>query len=369
MTEFNLPELPIESLELPTQEDTIKNEDGGAVDFAIVGSGQCGGRIAKAFHDAGVKKVIAINSADQDLSLLDLPAAQKVWLKSESSGAAKDMNVGRKLATESHQQIFDQMRRVFGNCAHVLISVGVGGGTGSGSLLPLVNNAKRYIEFIKKGDPNKCVGAIVVLPTEGEMKSKLVRDNAKAVLAEVGKLAQAREISPLLVIDNERIQKLYRNLSMTDFWPTINTTLAGLFTVFNRLCNLNSEFTSFDPADYRSVIQCGGCCVMGMTRINKIEDETTVSNALATNMERTLLSGGFDYTTAKYAGCIAVGGQAVMQQPGIADMLSYGFDTLNNLVGGATCHRGIYQDPRPENAAVLKVYTIIGGLDVPLNIV
>ena len=43
------------------------------------------------------------------------------------------------------------------------------------------------------------------------------------------------------------------------------------------------------------------------------------------------------------------------------DNIEYGFDTLAQLTGNATIHRGIYEDNRES----LRVYTIIGGLDAP----
>ncbi len=366
MVDFNIPELPLESLEIPEEvEDSVKNEIDGSVDYAIIGSGQCGGRIAQSFYDNGYKKSIAINTASQDLSTLTLPDEHKLLLDVGEMGAGKDMVRGEKAAQKYQQQVFDIMRRIFGNCQHILVSAGAGGGTGGGSLPTLISIALRYMEFIKEEDPQKKVGVILTLPTSGELSSGDIKSNAKEVLGSVGRMAITNKISPLIIIDNDKIGRLYRGLSVKQFWPTINQTVAGLFSIFNQLSNMNSEFTSFDPVDYRSIIQCGGCCIMGLTKVKEIKDETSISNALATNIEKTLLAGGFDLTTAKFAGCIAVGGNNIMEKAGVQDMINYGFDTLNNLVGDATCHRGIYNDTRPEAADVMKVYTIIGGLDVP----
>lgn len=363
---FNIPALPIEDFEIPEiAADTIKNEVNGAIDYAIVGSGQCGGRIAESFYNTGYKKAITVNTSSQDLSTLTIPDTQKFLFDIGVSGAGKDMIRGEKAAQKYNQQIFDLMRRIFGNCQNILISAGAGGGTGGGSLPTLIAVALRYMEFMQVEDPAKKVGVILTLPTSGELSSGGVKSNAKEILGAVGRMAITRKISPLIIVDNDKIGRLYRGLSVKQFWPTINQTVAGLFSIFDQLANMNSEFTSFDPVDYRSIIQCGGCCIMGLTKVKSLTDETSISDALATNIEKTLLAGGFDLTTAKFAGCIAVGGNNVMERAGVQDMINYGFDTLNNLVGSATCHRGIYNDDRPESANVLKVYTIIGGLDVP----
>jgi hypothetical protein len=81
-----------------------------------------------------------------------------------------------------------------------------------------------------------------------------------------------------------------------------------------------------------------------------------------TNLCKTLLAGGFDLSTAKVAGCIAVGGQWLMANvKGLQDNIDYAFDVLSEITGKATIHRGIYEDGRDS----LRVYTIIGGLEPP----
>ncbi len=60
MSELNIPTLDIEDIDLEAvqaqQQDEIADESGGALTYAIIGSGQGGGRIAKAFYDLGYKK-------------------------------------------------------------------------------------------------------------------------------------------------------------------------------------------------------------------------------------------------------------------------------------------------------------------------
>jgi len=361
-----LPSLPLEEYDIPeAEEEVVVNTTAGATDYAIIGAGQCGGRLAKAFYDSGYKKAVAVNAAEQDLAPLDLPESHKLHMDMGASGAGKDMTKGEAAATKYYQQIFDLMRNTFGRCQHILVCAGAGGGTGGGSIPIIIKAAKKYIEFIQAGDPNKNVGVVLTLPTAGELASGSVRMNTKEVLGTIATLAMAKQISPFIIVDNDKIGKLYRGLSPKAFWPTINNTVSGLFDIFNRLAKMSSEFTSFDPVDYRSIMECGGCCIMGLTRIKQLDNETSVSQALATNIEKTLLAGGFDLGTAKFAGSIAVGGSNVMSKAGLQDMLNYGMDTVNNLVGSATLHRGVYESPNPNDADVLKVYTLIGGLEPP----
>ena len=55
---IDLPSLPLEDFEVPEagfkSELNITNSYIGALDFGIIGSGQCGGRIVKSFYDLKV---------------------------------------------------------------------------------------------------------------------------------------------------------------------------------------------------------------------------------------------------------------------------------------------------------------------------
>jgi cell division GTPase FtsZ len=199
------------------------------------------------------------------------------------------------------------------------------------------------------------------LPTRGEATSPLVSTNAHKVLKTVGEYAESGSISPLLIIDNSKIERLYKGLTVKQFWPTVNNTISGLFHVFNVLTSNPSPYTSFDPTDYSSVLRCGGVMVLGVAKLKEFDDEQKVSAAIKSNLEKTLLTD-VELADAKVAACVAIGSKDIMENtPGLMDSLSYGFDTLGSVCPKATVHRGIYED----NKDSLRLYTIVSGLDIP----
>ena len=136
-----------------------------------------------------------------------------------------------------------------------------------------------------------------------------------------------------------------------------------LITDVNLLSNKDSNYTAFDSADYNSIMKTSGCMIFGATTVKNAESETSLSAALKNNLEKTLLAGGFDLTTAQGAASVIVGGTVLYETvPGLMDNIEYGFDTLAALTGGAIVHRGIYEDPDREK---LVAYTIVGGLKSP----
>ena len=95
MVDLNIPTLDIEDMDpdaLKTEKGQgVDDEAGGALTYAVIGSGQGGGRIAKAFYDLGYKKTIAFNTAESDLTLLDLPDEHKFHVNhGGGQGAGKD---------------------------------------------------------------------------------------------------------------------------------------------------------------------------------------------------------------------------------------------------------------------------------------
>jgi len=369
--DLEIPDLELEDYKEPdsTVED-IKDESGGSHVFAWIGSGQGGGRIAKAFYDRGYKKCIAVNTSKQDLSILDIPDNQKLLLDIGEEGAGKDMERGANATLKYKQEIFDLMRKTYGtHVDHIMVCIGAGGGSGSGSSLVLIDIAKKYMKFIGHDNPDQRVGVVMSLPTRGESTSPKVSYNAYRVLKQIGGQAERKEISPLVILDNARIEKMYANLTVKEFWNTINSTVSGLFHIFNVLSKHPSQYTSFDPTDYATTFRCGGVMVMGVSKLNidgnkpasKSSNETEISKSIKSNIDKTLLAE-IDISDGTFAACCAVGGKDLMENtPGLMDSLSYGFDTLSSLVPNATFHRGIYEDEKPS----LRLYTLVSGLKIP----
>jgi len=363
-SEVVLPTLDLEQYEINIEEETgVKDEIRGSTRYAWIGAGQCGGRLVKSFYDLGYKKVLAVNTTHHDLDLLEIPQDQKFLMDIGEKGAGKEMARGKEAVQQYQQDILHLARQTFGSQVdHIMVCFGAGGGTGSGSVAGLIEIAKRYARYVGLKNADKKVGAVMTLPTVGEASSPLVAENAYNSASELSKMAAEGKISPLIIVDNDKINKMYPGMTVKSFWPSINNTVATLFDIFNRLSSLSSQYTSFDPVDYHSILESGGCAIMGLTKVSEFGDKFALSEAVKKNLEKTLLAGGFDLTTAKLAGCVVVGGKKLMADvPGLQDNIDYAFDVLSEITGQASIHRGIYEDRRSS----LRVYTIIGGLGSP----
>ena len=358
-----IPPLDLEQYEPGIQEEVgVEDQVKGSTRYAWIGVGLCGARLVKSFYDLGYKKVLVVDTAHHDLDVLDIPENQKFLMDIGENDFRRDMETGQKAVQEHKQNILNLARQIFGNRVdHIMVSFGAGGGTGSGSVVGLIELAKKYAQYIRLENPSKSVGVVMTLPATGMVSCK-VAQNACKIVRQLSQMAMAGKISPLIIIDNDKVNKLCSRMTVKSFWPTINSNFANLFDIFNRLSALSSQYASFDSFDYRSIMQAGGCTIMRFNRVDKFEDPFAISEAVENALGGTLFATGFDLYTAKEAGCVIIGGKELMANvKGLQDNINYAFDVLSEITGKATIHRGIYED----GGNSLRVCTIIGGLDTP----
>lgn len=368
MVDIDIPDIP-EMDDVQAEDPSVEDESGGAVVWGILGGGQAGGRLAESFYNLGYKKCLTVNTAQHDLDgLSTIPDSQKILMDtSDGGGAGKDMRKGEAAADNHQQEIYEKMQTVFGSVDRILICVGAGGGSGGGSCLRLVETAKKYLSYLGKEDINTRVGVLTTLPTNGEASSPVVAANAHLLVSKLCEFADPEQeggplLSPLILFDNEKIKSLYAKLTVKQFYPTVNSTVTGLFHMFNVLASQSSDFISFDPADYSRVLSAGGCMIMGVTTLKEYADGSNVSKAIRQNLEKGLLCGGFDISTAVAGACIATASSDILENtPGLMVSLETGFDTLASITGNATVFRGIYQ----VNKDKLQTYTAVTGLAKP----
>jgi cell division GTPase FtsZ len=364
--EIEIPRLPLESLTIERVEEGVEDRSGGAVVWGVVGIGQCGGKLAHSFYKLGYRKAVAINTSRADLKDLPLPEEHKLWIGEEGSeGAGKDQRKGAKAVTDRSHDIFLRLGKILGDVDRVVVCTSVSGGTGGGGVETLVNLVKRYLATIGHKDAAKRVGVIAVLPTRGEVASAKVANNAWTRITRLCKVAKAGGFTPLIIVDNDKIGRLYPRLTVREFWPAVNDTVAGLFHVFNLLAAKSSEYNSFDPVDYESVLSAGGAMILGVTAVpgDRLYTDDGIALAIRDNLEKTLLAEGFDLRSAKCAATIVLGGARVFEEvPGLMNAIERAFTTLAALTGDAMVHRGVYEDNTRDD---LVAYTIIGGLDEP----
>jgi cell division GTPase FtsZ len=333
----------------------IKDKVDVAFKFCFIGSGQAGGRIAHSFKKLGYERIAAINTAEQDLNTLDL---ENKYCFGEG-GVGKNKQVAAALFDKSKEDILDFLRYSFGESFdRIFICTAAGGGTGAGALYGLVQTAKELQETIN-GSPHG-VGVILALPKKSE--GKKVNANAAETLETAYSLVQNKTISTLILIDNEKISTLYPSLSISGFWDAANSSLTGLFHLYNLTASKDSTYSSFDANDYRQILN-SGLIALGASPVSDWEDPICISRVVRENVKNNLLCDGMNLSSGSCAGIIAIGGKEVLENVPQAH-LDAAFSQLSRILRPhSTIHIGIYSGDKPD----LNIFTMVGGLEKPIK--
>ena len=336
--DISMPDLLIPPPPEKAKKNTIQDAAAVAFKFGFIGAGQGGSRIAETFHDLGYRRIGVVNTAQQDLNTIKL----KNKLCIGDGGAGKDPAVATKCFEDKEGDVLDFMRNSFGDeVDKIFVCAGAGGGTGSGSVIPLVKSSQELLKTLKARDTK--VGVILALPKNSE--GKRVNANAYGVLKEAYGLVEKGIVSPLILIDNEKIGTLYPNLAVSQFWKAANHSMAGLFHLFNHTAAKDSTYSAFDSNDYGSLLN-SGLMVFGASPVDDWNDPIAISRAVRENLKNNILTGGVDLSTGN---CAA----AVMDQA---------FDQLSRMLKPhSVVHRGIYSGDKPT----LIVFSAVGGLEKP----
>lgn len=355
---FDMPEMDEIDVDTVDADSSVVPDVGNmAIKMAFVGTGQGGCNLVAKFHQLGYGRVLALNTTEQDVSGLNVPHK---YIMPVGGGAGKDPRKGEQAVVQYREEIMSQFRTAFGeDFEHIIICLGSGGGTGSGSVFELIDIAKEYLRTLGREDVDVSVGVLCALPKPNE--GARVNANAHHVVTGLCELAENGLISPLVLSDNDRIGKLYPKVSVKDFFEVANRNICAHFDIFNRLAAQHSSYATFDVADYRSILR-SGILMFGHTRITKFEREAEISDCIRHNLDKGLFCDGFDLSTATTAAGVLVAAESIL---GVLpeSHIDLAFNTLCRLLSpkGTTLHRGIYE----TNKDALFLYTIIGALKEP----
>jgi cell division GTPase FtsZ len=279
-------------------------------------------------------------------------------------GAGKDRSRGREAATAAKPDIVAALQQRVKSVDYLFVVSSAGGGSGSGATPVLAEIAVQYIKQLTgltTEEAMKRVGIITMLPERAD--GSAVVKNAGQLLSEIT-IDNKSKYGPMLLIDNQRIKTMGRG-TLGDWQEKSNTLTARLFDIFNALSARDSRVSTFDPTDYKSVLS-SGIITIGLNILRQgIEQETSISTQLRSNLSSNLLVDGLDLSSGTHAALLVVSDEKNLSSPHSAVALQRASETLLTLLGNSEeksvmLHQGVYSSKQP---AVL-VYSIIGGLSI-----
>lgn len=199
----------------------------------VVGLGQGGGRLAKAFKDGMDIPTVIMNLAGIDFAHMGMGKHESLVF--EHGGTGRDPKFGEDIARGRMSDIttFLIRREAYPRAEKVLLTVGGGGGAGTGFMYPV-------LDFLL--DEGKHVFLIYTLPEKRE--GLPTKPNALEGLDRLVKDYLNRESISTMLIDNDFCVRKYGRSKDGDYWGSVNAGIVTSLKRFKMLTQLE-RFSDF----------------------------------------------------------------------------------------------------------------------------
>ncbi len=230
----------------------------------VIGVGGGGGNAVNHMFLQGIKGVDFVICNTDAQALQNSPVPTKIQLGvslTEGLGAGANPEVGEQAAMESIQEIKDMLAS---NSKMVFITVGMGGGTGTGAA-PIIAKIARELDLLTIG--------IVTSPFNFE--GKMRNDQAQKGIEKLREY-----VDSLVVINNNKLREVYGNLGFKAGFSkadeVLSTASRGIAEVITHHYTQN-----IDLKDAKTVLSNSGTAIMGSaTAIGINRSEDAISKAL-----------------------------------------------------------------------------------------
>lgn len=224
---------PMVDFGAPEKENTI---------IKVIGVGGGGGNAVNHMYREGIHDVSFVVSNTDIQALNDSPVPMKLQLGKEGLGAGNNPEKARQAAEES---INDITAMLSDGTKMTFITAGMGGGTGTGAA-PVIARVSKELDILTVG--------IVTIPFRFEGKKKINQ-------ALDGVEEMAKHVDALLVINNERLRKLYPELTVLDAFGKADDTLSVAAKSIAEIIT-NHGLINLDFNDVKTVLKDGGVAIM-----------------------------------------------------------------------------------------------------------
>lgn len=327
-----------------------------SVNFGVIGIGAGGSNVAvKFFKEPHLYQTLVINTARQDLDLLDIPDTQKIFLDAGVEGAAKQQSVGKEIAEVYRDTIASAVKKQLNSCQMFIVATSTGGGTGSGAVSEVVDILN---------ETGKPVLLLALLPMASEDAS--IKSNSVNSMEQFADMVKEGKVANIIYADNSKIEQIYSDVSYMDFFDKANVAITEPICEINRLSAMPAKTQAFDSAELiRLLLDGNGCISYAKIEIDyqENEDPIKIAGAIQNSLETSLLST-LDIETANLASMVIVGSKATWDKIP-ATNINYASSIFTDKVKGAVAvFKGYYVDDAMEDD-VLKIYSIFSGLHMP----
>ncbi|HOE03710.1 MAG TPA: cell division protein FtsZ [Bacteroidales bacterium] len=212
----------------------------------VIGVGGGGGNAVNQMYKLGIRDVDFVICNTDVQALKSSPVVNKIQLGqtlTEGLGAGNNPERGREAAIESLHEIEEILEN---NTKMVFITAGMGGGTGTGAA-PVIAKAAKDRGILTVG--------IVSVPfkVEGPLRINQAIEGIKQL---------EQHVDSLLIINNERLQEIFRDFKMSEAFSKADEVLATAAKGIAEIITVHG-YINVDFEDVRTVMKDSGVALMG----------------------------------------------------------------------------------------------------------
>ncbi len=304
----------------------------------VIGVGGGGGNAVNHMYREGIHDVTFVVCNTDNQALNDSPVPVHLQLGKEGLGAGNRPEKARMAAEESiddiRQMLDDGTRMAF-------ITAGMGGGTGTGAA-PVIARVSKEMGILTVG--------IVTIPFRFEGPRKI--DQALDGVEEM-----AKHVDALLVINNERLRKIYPNLPFLEAFGKADDTLTVAAKSIAEIITVHG-IMNLDFNDVKTVLENGGVAIMS-TGFG--EGEERVKKAIDDALNSPLLNDNDIFNSKKILLNISFADQKDEKDHFMMDEINYVHEFLNKF-GDYEIKWGVAVDP--ELGKRVKVTILATGFGI-----
>ena len=305
-------------------------------EITVIGCGGGGSNTISRMMEEGIHgaKLIAINTDAQHL--IRTQADQRILVgrqRTRGLGAGSIPQIGEEAALENEQEI----RAVVSGSDMVFITVGLGGGTGTG-VAPVVAKAAR--------EEGALTIAIVTLPFSAEGAIRM--ENAEAGLERLRDVADT-----VIVVPNDRLLEVVPKLPLYAAFKVADEVLMRAVKGITELITMPG-LVNLDFADVRTVMERGGVAMIGM---GESDSEDKAADSVKKAIRSPLLDVDISGATAALVNVVGGPDMTMEEAEGVVQ------EVYNRVDPGARIIWGAQIDPAMQNK--MRTLLVVTGVRSP----
>jgi len=305
-------------------------------EITVIGCGGSGSNTITRMMEEGIHgaKLIAMNTDAQHL--IRTHADQRILIgrqRTRGLGAGSIPQIGEEAALENEQEI----RATVSGSDMVFITVGLGGGTGTGCA-PVVAKAAR--------EEGALTIAVVTLPFASEGAIRM--ENAEAGLERLRDVADT-----VIVVPNDRLLEVVPKLPLYAAFKVADEVLMRAVKGITELITMPG-LVNLDFADVRTVMERGGVAMIGM---GESDSEDKAADSVKKAIRSPLLDVDISGATAALVNVVGGPDMTMAEAEGVVQEVFNRVDPNARIIWGAQV------DPAMQNK--MRTLLVVTGVRSP----